>query len=116
MPTGGSDQLLRVRKLGGEGVVQVLHQVRARQERNEVEVLVDNRELALLRLVEDTVSLLQVNTVGGSNEVGGHDRSDGVVDVVVELDVTRRDDTNELGAKLAVLCQSLLVTVCAASL
>lgn len=114
--SGSSDQLLRVRKLGGEGVVQVLHQVRARQKRNEVEVLVDDRELALLRLVEDAVGLLQVHTVGGSDEIGGHDRSDGVVDVVVELDVTRSDDTNELGAKLAVLCQSLLVTVCTASL
>jgi len=49
--SSGSDELLGVGQLGREGVVQVLHQVGARQERNEIEVLVDNGKFAFLRLV-----------------------------------------------------------------
>jgi hypothetical protein len=109
--SSGSDELLGVGKLGRKGVVQVLHQVGARQERNEVELLVDNGKLALLRLVQDGVGLLEVNAVGTGDEVGRHDSGDGVVDVVVELNVTRSDDTDKLGAKLAVLCKSSLATL-----
>jgi len=49
--------------------------------------------------------------MGAGDKVGGHDSSNGVVDVVVELNVTRGNDTNKLGAKLAVLCKSLLATL-----
>lgn len=105
--SGSSDELLGVRKLGCKRVVQVLHQIRARQEGDQVEVLVDDGELALLRVVQNGVGLLKVNAVASGNKVGGHDCGDRVVDIVVELDVTGSDDTDKLGAQLAVLYKSL---------
>lgn len=101
---GGGDQLLGLGQLGSEGVVKVLHQVGARDKRDKVAVLVDDGELALLRLLKDGVGLGELDATLGSNEVGRHDLGDGVVLVVVELNVTRSDDTQELGAKLAGLC------------
>jgi hypothetical protein len=91
-------------ELGRKREVEVLHQVGARQERNQVEALVDDGKLALLGLVQDVVGFLELNTVAGGYEVGGHDCGDRVVELVVELDVSGCNDTNELGAKSAVLC------------
>jgi hypothetical protein len=39
------------------------------------------------------------------DEVSRHDGGDGVIQVVVELDVSGCDDTDELRAEGAVLCQ-----------
>ena len=102
---GGSDQLLGLGQLGGEGVVQVLHQIRARNERDQVALLVDNGELALLGLLEDGVGLGELDAALGSDEVSRHDLGDGIVPVVVELDITGSDDTEELGSQLSGLCR-----------
>ena len=106
--TNGSsgDELLRLGELGGEGVVEVLHQIAAGQQGDEVAVLIDNGELALLGGTEDLVSLGQGGASGGSDEVSGHDGGDGVIKVAVELDVTGSDNTNKLGAEGSVLCSN----------
>lgn len=111
--TDGSsgDQLLGLGELGGEGVVQVLHQIGARDERDEVAVVVNDGELALLGSLKDGVGLGELNTALGSDELGGHDLADRVVQVVVELNITRGDDTEKLGAKLAGLCETMLVVL-----
>lgn len=107
----GGDQLLGLGELGSKGVVQVLHQIGARDKRNEVAVVVDDGELALLGLLKDGVGLGELNAALGGNEVGGHDLADRIVQVVVELNITRGDDTEELGAKLAGLCETMLVVL-----
>lgn len=106
--TNGSsgDELLGLGELGGEGVVEVLHQIAAGQQGDEVAVLIDNGELALLGGTEDLVSLGQGGASGGSDEVSGHDGGDGVIKVAVELDVTGSDNTNKLGAEGSVLCSN----------
>lgn len=106
---GGSNQLLGLGELGSEGVVQVLHQIGARDERDEVAGVVNDGELALLGLLEDGVGLSELNAGLSSDELGGHDLADRVAQVVVELDITGSDDTEELGAKLAGLCEIMLV-------
>lgn len=106
---GGSDQLLGLGELGSEGVVQVLHQIGARDERDEVAGVVNDGELALLGLLEDGVGLSELNAGLSGDELGGHDLADRVAQIVVELDITGSDDTEELGAKLAGLCEIMLV-------
>lgn len=101
---GSSDQLLGLWQLGGKGVVDVLHQVGAGEEGDKVVVLVDNWELALLRLGEDGVGLGESDASLSSDKVGGHGLGDRVGGIIVELEITRSDDTNKLGAKGAVLC------------
>jgi hypothetical protein len=101
-----AEQLLAIRKLGGEGKVLVLSQVGAGDHRDEVAALVNNGKLALLGLGQDTVGLGEVDAVGGGDEVGDHDLRDGSVVILLELDVAVGDDTEELGAELAVLCES----------
>lgn len=92
----GGDELLGVGQLGGEGIVDVLHQIGAGEKRDEVAVLVNNGELALLGLLENRVGLGEVDAGAGSDQVGGHDDGDRVAVVVVELGVTRGDDTDDL--------------------
>jgi len=99
----GTDELLGIGELGGQGVVEVLHQIRAGKQRNDVAAGVNNGELSLLGLTENLVGLGQGGTGWGSDEISGHDGSHGVAEVVVELDVTRGDHTNELGAESSVL-------------
>lgn len=103
---GSGDQLLGLGELGGKGVVQVLHQIGARDERDEVAAVVDDRELALLGLLQDGVGLGELNAALSGDELSGHDLADRVSQVVVELNVTGSDDTEELGAKLAGLCKN----------
>jgi hypothetical protein len=103
---GSGDQLLGLGELGGKRVVQVLHQIGARDERDEVAAVVDDGELALLGLLQDGVGLGELNAALSGDELGGHDLADRVSQVVVELDVTGSDDTEELGAKLAGLCKN----------
>lgn len=99
-----TNQLLGVGELRSQRVVQVLHQIRARQERNEVSGGINDGQLALLRLAEDLVGLGQSSTSRGSDQVSGHYGSDGVAELVVELNVTGSNHANELGAEGPVLC------------
>lgn len=101
---GSTDQLLRLGELGGKRVVEVLHQVTAREQRDQVSALINDGELALLRATENLVGLGQSGTGRGRNKIGGHDGGDGVVKFVVELDVTAGDHADELGAEGTVLC------------
>jgi hypothetical protein len=103
---GSAEELLRVGLLRGEGVVLVLEEVGTGEESNELTVLADKRKLALLRVTEDGVGLLEGNTGGSSDEVGalGHDRVEGG-GLGAELDVATGDDTEELATKLAVVCR-----------
>jgi hypothetical protein len=97
-------------KLRSQREVLVLGQVRARNHGNQVKVLVDNGELALLGLGQDFVRLGQGNAIGSSDEVVDHDLGDRCAVVIFELDVSVGDNTKELGTDRAVLCISELVT------
>lgn len=101
---GTAEQLLGLGGLGGQGEVLVLKQVRAGQERAELALGVDDGELALLGLAQDLVGLLKGDTLLGNDEIGGHAGLESERVVVDELDVAGSDNTNELGAELAVLC------------
>ena len=45
------------------------------------------------------------------DKVGGHDGGDWVIQLVVELDVSRSDDSDELRAKVSVLYKILLARI-----
>lgn len=102
--SGGADELLGVGQLGSEREVQVLAEIGAGDHGHQVAVLVDNGQLALLGLGEDGIGLFEGHTVGGSDEIRDHDVGDGLVEVVLELEITVGDNTQELGTELAVLC------------
>jgi hypothetical protein len=104
-------ELLGVRKLGGEREVEVLGQIRARDHRDEVSLLVDDRKLALLRLGEDLVGLLKGDTSRSSDKIFVHDIGNRLLEVVLELDVAVGDNANELGTELAVFCNDTLVSI-----
>lgn len=95
--SGGSDELLAIGGLGGEGEILVLVQVGAGDHGNKVEVLVHDGELALLRVLQDLVGLGQGDAGLGSNEVGNHDIFNGLIEVGFELDITVSDDSEKLG-------------------
>lgn len=99
----GAEKLLAVGELGGKGEVLVLGQIGARDHRDKVEVLVDDGELALLRLGQDLVGLDEGDAVGGGDKVGDHDLGNGLADVLLELKVSVGNDTEELGTELSVL-------------
>ncbi len=99
-----AEELLALGKLGGQGEVLVLGQVGTRNHGDEIQALVHNRQLALLGLGKNLIGLDKGDTVGSGGEVGNHDGGNGGVGVVLELEVTVGDDTQELGAKLSVLC------------
>jgi hypothetical protein len=105
--SSGTDQLLGVGELGGKGVVEVLHQIRAGKQRDDVAVGIDNGELSLLGLTENLVGLGQGGAGRGSDKIGGHNGCHGLVEISVELDVTRGDHSNELGLKGSVLCSNI---------
>lgn len=100
----GTDQLLGIGELGCQRVVEVLHQITARQQRDKVTVLVNNGKLALLGATKDIVGLSQSGAGRGGDKVGAHDGSDGIIKVGVELDVSGGDHSNELGTKSTVFC------------
>lgn len=91
-----AEKLFAVGKLRSQREVLVLGQVRARNHGNQVEVLVDNGELALLGLGQDFVRLGQGNAIGSSDEVVDHDLGDRCSVVIFELDVSVGDNTKEL--------------------
>jgi hypothetical protein len=91
-----TEKLLAVGKLRSQGEVLVLGQVRARNHGNQVEVLVDNGELALLGLGQDFVGLGEGNAIGSSDEVVDHDLGDRCAVVIFELDVSVGDDSEQL--------------------
>ena len=99
--TNGSstDQLLGLGKLGGQGIMEVLHQIAPRQERDEVSLGIHNWQLALLRRAKDIVGLGQSGTSRCRDEISSHNSGNGVFKLVVELDVTRCDHTDKLGAE-----------------
>ena len=109
--SGSTDQLLGVGELGSKGVVEVLHQVGAGQQRDEVTLAINDGQLALLGLTENIVGLGQGGTGRGGDQVSGHDGSDGVVQVTVELNVTGSNHTNQLGAEGTILCQAIDVSI-----
>lgn len=100
-----ADELLGVGELGGEGEVQVLAEIGARDHGHQVAVLVDNGQLALLGLGQNCVGLLEGDAVGGSDEVCHHDVGDRLFEIVLELEITVGNDTKELGVELAGLCK-----------
>lgn len=94
--SSSTDQLLRGGQLRSKRVVKVLHQITAREKRDKVAVLIDDGQLSFLGATKDLVSLGQGGASRCGDEVGGHDGSDRVVEVVVELDVSSADNTNKL--------------------
>jgi hypothetical protein len=97
-----AEELLAVGKLGGIGEVLVLGQIGARDHRDQVEVLVDNGQLALLGLGKTLVGFEESDVLGSSDKVSNHDIGDGLVKVLLELEVSVGNNTKQLGTKLAV--------------
>lgn len=91
----GTVELLALGALGSQGEVLVLEQVGTSEEGNKTALGVDNGELSLLAVTEDSVGLLEGDALLGGDNVGGHHlgKGDGGV---TELDVTSSDDTEEL--------------------
>ena len=101
---GGTDKkLLGLFVLGGAGEVAVLLQIGPGDEGNELVVLVDDGELALLGFLEELVGLLEADALLGDGELvaGGHELADLDRKVINEGGVTVGDDTDELAAHLA---------------
>lgn len=100
---GADEELLGLFVLGGAGEVTVLLQIGPGDEGNELVVLVDDGELALLGFLEELVGLLEADTLLGNRELvaGGHELADLDRKVVDEGGVTVGDDTDELSAHLA---------------
>lgn len=93
---GSADELLRVRQLRGEREMQVLAEIGAGNHGDQMAVLVDDGQLALLGLGQNGVGLLEGDAVRGGHEIGHHDIGDGLLEVVLELEVTVGNDTQEL--------------------
>lgn len=93
-----SVQLLGIGLFRGQRVSLVLQQVGAGKERLEPATGVDKRQLALLGVAEDRVSLLERDTFGGGDQVGGHDirQESGRR---AELNIAICDDTDEFTAE-----------------
>ena len=108
-PHGGPDEQLLVPVLGGVGVAAVLLQVGPRHQRDELALVVDDGQLALLRLLEDGVGLPEGDAGLRGDQLiqPRHDRLelDALLAgrVVEEVDVARRHDAEQLAAELAVL-------------
>jgi hypothetical protein len=101
--SSSTEELLAVGKLGSIGEMLVLGQVGTRDHRDEVGVLVDDRELALLGLGKDLVGFEESDGLWSSDKVLNHDIRDGLVKVLFELKVSVGNNTNKLGSKLAIL-------------
>lgn len=107
--TNGSrtDQLLRVWEFRGVGEVEVLGEIGTRHHGNQVAGLVNDWELSLLGLRQNGVGLSEGGTLGSSDQIGDHDRRNWLLGVLFKLDVSVRDNTNELGAELSVLFKTI---------
>jgi hypothetical protein len=101
--SSGTEELLAIGKLGSIREMLVLGQVGTRDHRDEIEVLVDNRELALLGLGQNLVGFEEGDGLRSSDKVLNHDIGDSLVKVLLELEVSVGNNTNKLGSKLAVL-------------
>jgi hypothetical protein len=101
--SSSTEELLAIGKLGGIREMLVLGQIGTRDHRNEVGVLVDDRELALLGLGKDLVGFEESDGLRSSDKVLNHDIGDRLVKVLLELKVSVGNNTNKLGAKLAIL-------------
>jgi hypothetical protein len=83
--SSSAKELLAVGKLGGIGEVLVLSQIGARDHRYQVEILVDNGQLALLGLGKTFVGFEESDVLGSSDKVSNHDIGDGLVKILFEL-------------------------------
>jgi hypothetical protein len=97
---GTTVELLGRRLLAGERVVLVLEQVRSGDEGGEVSSGVDDGELTLSGVSEDSVGLLKGSSDGGGNDVGNHDVGENSGGSL-ELDVSASNDTDELASDLS---------------
>lgn len=104
---GSADQeLLAVSRLGSQGVILVLEQVRAGQKRDEAAFLIDDGKLALLGGLEDFVGFSESDTLLGNDQIGGHDVLQLGGRVIVELNVTGSNNANKLAMQLAGICET----------
>jgi hypothetical protein len=103
--SSGADELLGLWQLGGIWEVEVLGQIGAGDHGDKVALLVNDWELALLGLGENGVGLLEGDALLGGDELSDHDSGDGLLVVLFELDISVGNNTKELGAKLAGLCE-----------
>jgi hypothetical protein len=97
-----AEELLAIRKLRGIGEVLVLGQIGSGDHGDDVEVLVDDRELALLGLGENLVGFEEGDVLRSSDKVSNHDIGNGLVEVLLKLEVSVGNDTQELGTNLAI--------------
>lgn len=109
--SGSTDKLLGVGELRSQRVVEVLHEIRAGKEGDKVARGINDGQLALLGAAKHLVGLGEGSTSRGSDQVSGHDGSDRLIKVLVELDVPGSNHANQLGAKGSVLCHQDLVSI-----
>jgi hypothetical protein len=82
--------------------VLVLGQIGSGDHGDDVEILVDDRELALLGLGENLVGFEEGDVLRSSDKVSNHDIGNGLVKVLLELEVSVGNDTQELGTNFAI--------------
>lgn len=95
----GGEELLRAGDFGGEGEVQVFHEVRAAEEGDEVAGGVYYGEFAFFGAGEDVVGFGEADAFVGCDEVCGHDFGYGGGGVVVELGVAGGHYADEFAAE-----------------
>mmetsp|Transcript_24960 Transcript_24960/g.66960 ORF Transcript_24960/g.66960 Transcript_24960/m.66960 type:complete len:458 (+) Transcript_24960:210-1583(+) len=100
---GRADDQSLLLVLGREREVAVLAQVLARDGSDELVALVDDGQLALLRVLQDLVGLLEGAALECGDDVGRHDVGNLLRAVLDKVVVARRDDADEAAAQLAVL-------------
>lgn len=93
-------ELLALGNLAGVWIILVFEQVRAGDKGDEMTVGVNDRELALLSLAQETVGLLEGDRRGAGDNFSSHDRLDGSLSVL-ELNVSTSNDTKELAVRRA---------------
>lgn len=93
-------ELLALGNFAGVWIILVFEQVRAGDKGDEMTVRVNDRELALLSLAQETVGLLEGDRRGAGDNFSSHDRLDGSLSVL-ELNVSTSNDTKELAVRRA---------------
>lgn len=93
-------ELLALGNFAGVWIILVFEQVRAGDKGDEMTVGVNDRELALLSLAQETVGLLEGDRRGAGDNFSSHDRLDGSLSVL-ELNVSTSNDTKELAVRRA---------------
>ena len=101
--SSGTEELLAIGKLGSIREMLVLGQIGSRDHGNKVGVLVNDGKLSLLGLGQNLVGFEEGNGLRSSNKVRNHDIGNGLVEVLLKLEVSVGNNTNKLRAKLAIL-------------